>query len=93
MGAYLLGGDLFIKHTEANPHAAYPDFQCSFEMFTNEEFLELETLGALVDLIPGSSVAHVERWSLHRNVNLESFTDDEIDRVLLPQIKWSPAKP
>lgn len=93
VGAYLLGSDLFIKHTEANPHAAYPDFQCSFEMFTNEQFLELETLGAIVDLIPGNSVAHVERWSLHRNVNLESFTDDEIDRLLLPQIKWSPAKP
>lgn len=93
VGAYLLGSDLFIKHTEANPQATYPDFQCSFEMFTNAEFLELETLGALVDLIPGNSVAHVEHWSIHRNVNLKSLRDDEIDAALLPRIRWSPPKP
>ncbi len=87
VGAYLLGSELFIKHTEANPQAVYPDFQCSFEMFSNGDFLELETLGALVDLIPGSSVAHVERWSLHRDVRFTSFTDEEIDRVLLSRMR------
>ena len=79
VAAYLLGTNLFVKRSDANPHAAYPDFQCSLEVFTNEKFLELETLGALVDLIPGTSVAHVEHWSLHRNVTLDSLTENAID--------------
>ncbi len=82
--AYLLGTDLFTKRADANAYAPHPDFHCSLEMFTNPEFLELETLGPLVDLLPDNSVGHVEHWSLHRNVHLGSFTDQEIDRVLLP---------
>lgn len=82
--AYLLGTDLFVKRARANPAVPHPDFHCSFEIFTNGDFLELETLGPLVDIGPGSSVSHVEHWSLHRNVQLNSFSDDELDRVVLP---------
>jgi hypothetical protein len=66
-GAYLLGTDLYVKKYEADPDAQYPDFGCSFETFTNNEFLELETLGPLTLVPPGASVDHVEEWSLHRN--------------------------
>jgi hypothetical protein len=38
--AYLLNGDLFLKSYEADPHKTYTDFGCSFETFTNDEFLE-----------------------------------------------------
>ena len=44
-GAYFVDGMLFVKHAPASPDAAYPDFGCNFEVFTNPEFLELETLG------------------------------------------------
>jgi hypothetical protein len=46
--------------------------------------LELETLGPMTVLEPVAAVEHVERWSLHRNVQIESWTDEELDRVLLP---------
>jgi hypothetical protein len=82
--AYLLGPDLFIKRSQAEPNAAYPDFHCSLEIFTNGDFLELETLGPLVDLAPGAVVEHVEHWSLHRNIQLASLTEAEIDRVIQP---------
>jgi hypothetical protein len=32
------------------------------EIFSNEQFAELETLGPLVALGPGESVTHEERW-------------------------------
>ena len=49
-GAYLLNGELFVKRYEAaGAPGDYPDFGCSFETFTNAEFLELETLGPLDD--------------------------------------------
>jgi len=82
IGAYLLGSDLFIKRYEASGTPLdYPDFGCSFETFTNAAMLELETLGPLVDLQPGAAVEHVERWSLRRDVKINNWTDDELDRV------------
>ena len=82
--AYLLGPDLFIKRSQADPDPPYPDFHCSFEIFTNGQFLELETLGPLVDLAAGATTEHVETWSLHRNVGLAAVTEEEIERVIRP---------
>jgi hypothetical protein len=84
--AYLLNGELFIKQTHAKPKVLYPDFGTSAQLFVNGDFLELETLGPLVDLPPGRSVTHVERWSLHRDVRLEALDDAELDRVFRPLI-------
>jgi hypothetical protein len=85
--AYLLNGEVFVKATTANPAATYTDFGCSFETFTNNEFLEIETLGPMTKVIPGKSVEHVEHWSLHRGVTLGEFSDAEIDRKLLPLVQ------
>jgi hypothetical protein len=87
-GAYLLGTDLFVKHYKATADtpAAFTDMGCSFETFTNAEFLELETLGPLTKLAPGASVQHVETWDLHKDVRIQSWDDAELDRVLLPLV-------
>lgn len=83
-GAYLLGTDLFLKRSQADPSKRYPDFGCSFETFTNQDMLELETLGPLARVPAGGVVEHVERWSLHRNVRIGSWSDAELDRALGP---------
>jgi hypothetical protein len=82
--AYLLGSDLFIKRCQADPTAVYADFHCSFEIFANGDFLELETLGILAELGPGATTEHVERWSLHKNIHLAATTESEIERVIRP---------
>jgi hypothetical protein len=83
MCAYLLREELFIKRTKAQLNTPYPDFGTSAQFFVNGEFLELETLGPLVDLRAERSVSHIEHWSLHRGVVFSSLDDDdEIDRVL-----------
>jgi hypothetical protein len=82
VAAYLNGGTLFVKRAEApGKPEDYPDFGCSLETFTNNEFLEMETLGALIDLTQGKSVTQVENWSLHKNVTLNRISDEEIDRM------------
>jgi hypothetical protein len=86
-GAYLLGSDLFLKQYRADPTKTYPDFGCSFETFTNAEFLELETLGPLAKIAPGEAAEHIERWSLHTGVSVKSWSDAELDRVVLPLLK------
>jgi hypothetical protein len=84
-GAYLLNQELFVKRFEATGDSGdYPDFGCSFETFTNAEFLELETLGPLVTLSPDEFLTHTERWTVHRNVRIGLVDDDELDRVLQP---------
>jgi len=86
-GAYLLHGELFVKRCEAaGDPRQYADFGCSFEMFTNADFLELETLGPLETLAPGESVTHVERWSAFRGVHVERWDDAELDAVLPPRV-------
>jgi len=87
--AYLLNGEVFLKRTQADASKTYPDFGCSFETFTNNEFLEIETLGPMTKVAPSKTVEHVEHWSLYRNVKLSEFTDAAIDQALLPLLQTS----
>ena len=84
--AYLLNGEVFIKRAKADPTATYPDFGCSMETFTNNEFLEVETLSPMTKVAPGKAIENVEHWSLHRNVTLPAITDDAIDAAILPLV-------
>jgi len=67
-GAYFLNGTLFVKRAPVRRGAQYPDFGCNFEVFTNPEFLELESLGPRVQLGAGENTIHTEIWTLFQNV-------------------------
>ena len=84
LGAYLLGSDLFVKQSTARDPLKQPDFGCSYETFSSNQFLEMETLGELTDLQPGAATQHVEHWSLYKDVHVSGWTDAEIDRILPP---------
>ena len=86
-GAYLLNGELFVKKFEAEAGEEYPDMGSSFEAFTNERFLELETLGPMRVLRPGESMDHLEIWSLHRPVQVERWDDAGLDRAIGPYLE------
>lgn len=62
--AYRLDRQAFVKGHTFQAGATYPDFGCNVETFTNEEMLELETLGPLLRLKPGATATHVEQWGL-----------------------------
>jgi hypothetical protein len=85
--AYLLNHELFVKKTTADPSRTYPDFGCSFETFTNNDFLEIETLGPLTRVEPGQTVEQVEHWALYRYVSVTNWTDEELDQVLFPLVR------
>jgi hypothetical protein len=91
--AYLLNGELFVKRASADPGKSYTDFGASFETFTNNEFLEVETLGPLTKVPPGQTVEQTERWSLHRNVKLPAISDEDIDREILPLVEATGNRP
>jgi len=52
--AYQLGDCLLVKCFQWIEGATYPDGGVNFETFSNEQMLEVETLGPLVTLKPAS---------------------------------------
>jgi hypothetical protein len=90
-GAYFREGHLFMKRVSVFEGARYPDHGCNFELYCDPEFLELETLGPVIELLPGQTVTHEEEWSLwrvggERDVPLGEG-DDWIDAVILPKLE------
>ncbi len=59
---YVRGQTIFCKRFAWDPDAVYPDMGCNFETFTNEEMLEVESLGPLLTLAPGAETTHEETW-------------------------------
>lgn len=82
--AYSLGEDLFIKRFGFDPTANYADLGCNTETFTNDDMLEVETLGPLTKLAPGASVEHVEIWTLNKCAVGESEAD--IAKMVEPMV-------
>jgi hypothetical protein len=78
--AYWLDGILFRKTFEVHRNSVYPDNNCNAEMYCNDQFVELESLGPLTRLEPGASVRHVETWELSKEVD---SVPGEIQRRLL----------
>ena len=76
--AYHRGDSLFLKTIAYDARATYPDLGCNFETFTNEEMLEVEALGPLVELAPGESTRHVEEWQLFSGVSAPAAAADDV---------------
>lgn len=70
--AYARNGSLFLKRFTFEDGKTYPDYDCNNETFTNDVFLELETLGPMQHVEPGQTITYTENWWLFRNVNLGS---------------------
>src|SRR5262249_54294494 len=82
---YLNDGTLFVKRIPYKEGTAYPDNGVNFETFTNEDMLEVESLGPLVKLEPGQSAEHVGQWDLIGKV--EPINDEtDIDNHVLPKL-------
>src|SRR5215831_14888267 len=84
-GAYFVGDTLFVKRAPVIENATYPDFGCNLEVFTNRDFLELETLGATVVLRTGEQARHSETWQLFANV-AEGEDENWIRSTILPLV-------
>ena len=81
-GAYLLGEELFIKQSQSDPSRTYCDFGASFEIWTNADTLELETLSPIILLQPQQWLEHLETWSLHSSIKISQWTDGAIDEAI-----------
>ena len=74
--AYVLEGAVFIKRFSLQENAPYPDLGCNAEIYCNDRFIELESLGPLVRLEPGQSIRHEEEWELYPSLEAAPIPDE-----------------
>jgi hypothetical protein len=86
--AYLLESMLFIKFFDVSPNGGYPDLNSNLETWTNNEFLELETLGPMRLIKPGQAITHREDWFLFGEVP-PLRNDNDVDQIILPYVEVS----
>jgi hypothetical protein len=79
---YANHGALFIKQTPLQFNAAYPDLGANFEMFTNDEMLEVESLGPFEVIPPKGQIDHLEHWTLIDGVPQPETEQDVIENIL-----------
>jgi hypothetical protein len=85
--AYVLGEDVMVKRFRHDPDGEYPDYGCNTETYTDSDMLEVETLGALVNLAPGACAEFTEHWILGK---AEVGCDEaSIDSNLMPLVRSS----
>jgi hypothetical protein len=85
--AYFNHNHLFIKYYTHMENARYPDFGVSYETYTNDFMLEMETLSPLTLLEPDTYAEHNEKWELFDNVPMPSDDEREIGRALKDRVK------
>jgi hypothetical protein len=86
--AYLNQSNLFVKRIMHEEGAIYPDMGTNYQTFTNEDMLEMETVGVLTNLAPGQFAELSETWELHTGVP-EVKSEADVDRHVLPLIERS----
>ncbi len=79
--AYWLDGVLFRKTFDLHPGQQYPDGGCNTETYCADQFIELETLGPLTRLAPGSTVTLTETWELFTALE-QPFLSAEIQAAI-----------
>jgi hypothetical protein len=84
--AYINKGNMFINKFGYIEGAVYPDKGVSYETFTNDFMLEIESLSPLTMLKPGESLLHEENWYLFKGVDVPE-NEDEIDEIAGKYIK------
>jgi hypothetical protein len=86
--AFYRDGQVFLKRVPFDPAAAYPDFGCNIECYTNGDMLEVESLGPLATLAPSATAEHTERWFLSKAKIGE--TDAEIESGMAAVLRQNP---
>lgn len=80
--AYFNHNHLFIKYFNHDENAIYPDYNASYETYTTDWMMEMESLGPFVTLEPGASTIHHETWKLFDNVERPTMDEKDIDEIV-----------
>lgn len=87
--AYFNHGDMLVKRFDVVDGGNYPDEGMNFETFTNQYFIEMESLGELKTVMPGECNCHREILQLFPDVVCPSNDEAEIDAIVEKYINQS----
>ena len=79
--AYANHGHLFVKTFKHLSGCPYPDNGCSYETYTTDFMLEMETLSPLTLLRSGDTLEHTETWTLFDRVD-RPVSESDVDRYI-----------
>jgi hypothetical protein len=86
--SYLNKGQMFIKRYDHILGANYPDGGMSYETYTNEHMLEIETIGELKNYQSGEEAVHTENWELIEcNDTFNPKDETQIEQIVNKYIK------
>ncbi len=80
--AYFNHGNLFIKKYNHVIEGKYPDFGVSYETYTTDFMLELETLSPFVKLEPEETLTHEEEWEFIKGVPMPAQDEHKIADIV-----------
>jgi hypothetical protein len=83
--AYYSEKNLFIKKFKFEDGAEYPDYLSNLEVYTDPDIIEIESLGPLETVKPGSFAEHKENWFLFKAELGRS--EESIDTGIVPLLK------
>ena len=87
--AYANHGHLFVKRFDPVADALYPDFSASsYETYTTDYMMEMESLSPLAKLSPENSLTHTERWYLYADTKIPQ-TEADVRQYVVPKIQLS----
>jgi hypothetical protein len=72
---YLIDGALFTKDIAPAKEVSYPDLGAVGQVYVEDAFCELESVGPIVTLDPSGSVSHREVWAVTESSDVESAMD------------------
>ncbi|GBC99059.1 hypothetical protein HRbin17_01580 [bacterium HR17] len=78
---------LFVKRFPVNPKGVYPDGGCTVEVYSCQEFIEVECLSHFVTIRPGSEFVFPMEFWLFKNVDDVGDTEDVVLQRLQPYLK------
>jgi hypothetical protein len=67
---YVFEDVFFVKRFGVRRDEEYPDYGCNSEVYITNRVLELESLGALMDLKPQEEIVHTETWEVYKTSNI-----------------------
>jgi len=80
--AYINNGCAFVKRYAHFSDEKYPDNNVSFETYTNDFMLEVETLSPIAEVNPGEMLEHIEVWNITEDIQAPENTEESIQAVV-----------
>jgi hypothetical protein len=73
---YFWNGTLFVKRFQARLDELHPDYGCNAEVYCNDQFIEVETLGSLAVLKPGDATTAEETWEFYTDLGAPQSVEE-----------------